>query len=296
MFALPTDPPLTPPVFPLHPTVAGPADGRPIVFLHGMALTRTMWAPQMEALADEFRVISLDLPGHGELAGMRYSLDGACEVVAEAIRLAGGPTILSGSGGTGGSPVGGADESADRSGDLSYRKPVIVGLSMGGYTALEFAHRHPEMTAGLVLASCSAEGRGPLAFPYHAAAWLSARPTVRWLDWLNLLFIRLTVRKPYREPMLLGGSYSAATPEVVQGITTQDWASKLAEYPGPVLILNGQLDLAFRKDEKRWRAAAQHGRLQVIPWAGHLSNMHRPGKFTEAVRGFAEELGSAKSE
>lgn len=47
--------------------VAGPREAFPIVLLHGAAATRKMWVPQMEALSDEFRVIALDLPGHGPL-------------------------------------------------------------------------------------------------------------------------------------------------------------------------------------------------------------------------------------
>jgi pimeloyl-ACP methyl ester carboxylesterase len=215
----------------------------------------------MDALADEFRVISLDLPGHGELAGKRYSLDAACEVVAAAC-----PTGVSGV------------------------PPVVVGLSMGGYTALEFGHRHPELTAGLVLCSCSAEGRGPLAFPYRAVSWLASRRSVGLLDWANLTSMRFTIRRPYLAPMLAAGSFAAAAPDVVREITTQDWTPKVAEYPGPILILNGALDLAFRKDERRWLAAARDGRLAVIPWAGHLSNMHRSGRFTEVVRGFVEDV------
>jgi len=39
--------------------------GLPIVFLHAFPLNRTMWAPQEEALSSQFRVITIDLRGHG---------------------------------------------------------------------------------------------------------------------------------------------------------------------------------------------------------------------------------------
>ena len=40
--------------------------GLPIVFLHAFPLNRTMWAPQEEALCSQFRIITIDLRGHGE--------------------------------------------------------------------------------------------------------------------------------------------------------------------------------------------------------------------------------------
>jgi len=40
--------------------------GLPIVFLHAFPLNRTMWAAQEAALSSEFRVVTVDLRGHGE--------------------------------------------------------------------------------------------------------------------------------------------------------------------------------------------------------------------------------------
>ena len=40
--------------------------GRPIVFLHAFPLNRTMWETQEHALSSQFRVITIDLRGHGE--------------------------------------------------------------------------------------------------------------------------------------------------------------------------------------------------------------------------------------
>ena len=40
--------------------------GRPIVLLHGITLRSDVWAPQFHQLADRYRVIAVDLRGHGE--------------------------------------------------------------------------------------------------------------------------------------------------------------------------------------------------------------------------------------
>src|SRR5574337_507748 len=55
----------------------------PLVFLHAFPLNRTMWADQEHALSSQFRVITIDLRGHGESDAplWRYSLDQAADDV-----------------------------------------------------------------------------------------------------------------------------------------------------------------------------------------------------------------------
>jgi pimeloyl-ACP methyl ester carboxylesterase len=70
----------------------------------------------------------------------------------------------------------------------------------------------------------------------------------------------------------------------------KQFAPRLAVYPGPALLLNGALDLGFRMHERRFLAAAQHGRLEIIPRAFHIANIDQPYAFSSAVRRFAESL------
>ena len=63
---------------------------------------------------------------------------------------------------------------------------------------------------------------------------------------------------------------------------------RLAAYPGPTLILNGELDLPFRLSAREVRAAAQDARSgSGCGGATHLANLDRPAAFSEAVRRFA---------
>ena len=66
--------------------VVGPRDAFPIVLVHGVSWTRKMWMPQMEALSDEFRVIALDLLGHGGLRDQPFRLKAAVKAVMESLR------------------------------------------------------------------------------------------------------------------------------------------------------------------------------------------------------------------
>src|SRR5262245_50699425 len=103
--------------------------GVPVVLVHGLRSSRTMWRAQVEALRATGRdAVAVDLPGHGRRQGERFTLDGAVDAVDDAV----------------------ADVSA-RAG----RPALVVGLSLGGYVAIAHAARRPEHVAGLVAAACS---------------------------------------------------------------------------------------------------------------------------------------------
>ena len=99
-----------------------------------------MWMPQLEALSDEFRVIALDLPGHGALREQPFRLKAAVQAVMESLR----------------------QQTRDRA--------LIVGLSIGGYVAMACAHDHPQKIAGLVLSGCCIDYRGPIGI----LSWLDS--------------------------------------------------------------------------------------------------------------------------
>ena len=103
-------------------------NGRAIVFLHGHPFSRAMWAAQLEALSDEFRVVAPDLPGYGESAPVAATL-----------------------------PMRGfADSVVELLDALSVARATIVGLSMGGLVAMELGLAHPDRGDGLVLAATTA--------------------------------------------------------------------------------------------------------------------------------------------
>ncbi len=80
------------------------------MFFHCAGANRRIWLPQVHRLADAFQVIALDLPGHGALADMPFSLGAAREHVVGVIEAwAGG-------------------------------RALIVGLSLGGYVGVDLAH------------------------------------------------------------------------------------------------------------------------------------------------------------
>ncbi|HUP55699.1 MAG TPA: alpha/beta hydrolase [Methylomirabilota bacterium] len=240
--------------------VEGPADGPAIVFVHGTRLSRAMWRPQMDALRDSYRVIALDLPGHGALAEHPFTIVAAGDQVARVIEdTAGGPA-------------------------------VVVGLSLGGYVAMDLAARRPELVRGLVLSGASTEPVGGLAAPFLALAWAMETFDGPALDALNAWFFRTRFAPAVAEPIIAGGFWSAGGAQALRAIVGKRFAPRLAAYPGPTLILNGEFDPLFRLTVKRFAGAARNGRRVRLRGATHLANLDRPGAFNLAIRRFVEGL------
>lgn len=102
-------------------------DGPPILLHHRFAQTAEMWAPQVEALAPRYRVVTFDMLGHGRSA---VPTAPAAYSVANAVATMAG--LLD---------------------HLGIERAVVGGLSLGGYLALELAVARPERVRALVLAA-----------------------------------------------------------------------------------------------------------------------------------------------
>jgi pimeloyl-ACP methyl ester carboxylesterase len=240
--------------------LSGTKNDHTIVFLHGMRVTRRMWQPQMEALASDFRVIALDLPGHGSLRDEPFELDRAVEHVAQVV-----------------------DQTANG-------RALIVGLSLGGYIAMEFGARCPEKAAGLVIASASVEPRGWYNLPYKLLFAAMAYLPEGWLSELNRALFLAVYGKKRAQPLVAPGFFMHGGAAGIRDVMGREFGSRLAEYPGPVLLLNGAIDLGFRMHEKRFLRIAQQGRLETISRAFHIANIDQPELFSQAVRHFARSL------
>jgi pimeloyl-ACP methyl ester carboxylesterase len=125
----------------IHSSSVG--SGPTIVFVHGWTCDSSSWAAQVPAFAKNHRVITLDLPGHGQSESPKdgkLSMDLFARAV-EAVRAEAGA---------------GAE------------RIVLVGHSMGAPVIRQYAHLYPEHVAGLVAVD------GPLDVRPFAAANLPA--------------------------------------------------------------------------------------------------------------------------
>jgi pimeloyl-ACP methyl ester carboxylesterase len=107
--------------------------GRVVVLLHGFLFSLEIWDELSTHLSKRFRVIAIDLPGHGETDSIGYFH--SMELLAECVK-----SVLN---------------------KLRLRKYVIVGHSMGGYAALAFAELYPDNIKGLCLFHSTALADSP---------------------------------------------------------------------------------------------------------------------------------------
>ncbi|MEU9367675.1 alpha/beta hydrolase [Streptomyces avermitilis] len=122
--------------------------GQPIVLLHGLAGHAGEWDALARCLSSRYRVVAVDQRGHGASERRPQDISRAAyvaDVVAAADRLA-------------------------------LRRPVLVGQSLGGHTAMLTAAAHPGLVRALVLIEAGAGGPNPNG-PVDIGGWLDSWPT-----------------------------------------------------------------------------------------------------------------------
>jgi pimeloyl-ACP methyl ester carboxylesterase len=240
--------------------VAGPVDAPAIVLVHGSVVSRKMWLPQLRGWSGEYRVVAPDLPGHGDLAAARFTLSAAVETVAGAIaRHTGG-------------------------------RALVVGLSLGGWVAIEHAHRHPETISGLVLVGCSRNLTGGLGFYLRAVSGLMRRgmlrqSTERTAEKTRRLFPASL--HDVAEEQMRAGVHSEPLADAFAETAGKKWTELLASVDVPILLVNGERDSMARGGESDFLAALPRARAITIAGAGHACNLDRPEEFDRAVLEFA---------
>ncbi|MGW1536579.1 alpha/beta fold hydrolase [Streptomyces aureus] len=235
-------------------------DAVPMVLVHGTRFSAGQWSVQLAALRYEFPVVAVDLPGHGERAAQPWSLSAATEIIAAAV------------------------DSLDRG------PALVVGHSLGGYAALEFARLNPHRLRGLVLAGASASTRGLSALPYRWIAGLVPRVDADRLTRWNDRLLRRLYSPDVVEATIRSGYAFHTLPAAWGEVLGRFDASAMRHVKAPVLILNGEKDSVFRAGEEDFARAHPNARVELIPRARHLANFDDPEAFTDAVRRFAREL------
>jgi 3-oxoadipate enol-lactonase len=250
----------------LHHRVDGAGD-RVLVLSGSLGSTVEMWAPQIQALSTEFRVVRYDHPGHG-----RSPLP---EPGATADDLADGVLRL-------------LDE-------LRVERFSFCGLSLGGLVGMTLAVRAPQRLERLALCCTAAK----IATPEH---WTERVATVRRgglepiadaiVDrWFTPAVESATVRR-YRAMLV-------ATPpegyarccEVLGAFDARD---RLGSIDVPTLVIAGSDDPVVSLDDAgELERGIRDSRLVVLSPAAHVANVERPDEFNRALLShFAAEVAA----
>ncbi|MEU4686768.1 alpha/beta fold hydrolase [Streptomyces xinghaiensis] len=261
----------------LHYDDSGPADGIPVVLVHGHPFNRTLWAPQTRALtAAGHRVITPDLRGYGD-----------SDVTP-------GKVLLSGF----------ADDIAALLDHLGVGRAVVGGVSMGGQIAMEFHGRHPRRVRALLLSDTSpspetAEGR---RFRNRLADRLLAEGMDGYADEVidkMLASYNVTALPDVAAHVL--GMMRATDPRgaaaALRGRAERpDYRGTLAAAGVPTLVVVGADDVYTPVAEaEAISRLVPHATLSVIDGAGHLPGAEQPERFNAVLLDFLRTRVSARA-
>jgi 3-oxoadipate enol-lactonase len=259
-------------VGPTAPNGQGRAEKPPLVLLHAFPLHSGMWAPQLEHLSSQHRVIAPDLLGFGGSDSpeslFRYTMLGYADLMAGLLD------------------------------HLGLERVVLGGLSMGGYVAFAFLRQYSDRVAALILADTRAEADASEVFDRRTdqqdqvarigttalievllAGLLSDHTKTHRLDLVE------QVRRLMANP---AAGYIGALEAMKH---RPDATEELAKISVPTLVVVGEDDALSPPDVAR----AMHERiagaqLAVLPRAAHLSNLEAADEFNAAVAGFLAQL------
>ncbi len=243
--------------------------GPDLLFIHGWASSRRMWAHLSSSLASAYRCWAIDLPGFGDSdkpAEEWYSISNYTAIVSSFMQAA------------------------------HMRAARIIGHSMGGMIAFDLAASHADQVERLVAINPVVTGRRT-----------SLRPLAHWGPGQRLLHWTLRVSPRVLQPVLRhrlgdrlhhGVKYiRRRTEDFAKSTAGSLWSSgravlghdlspRLAHITAPTLIVVGDQDLTVSHHEGRFAAERVPGARLVVLRAGHLVTDDLPAETLGHVREF----------
>lgn len=247
--------------------------GEPVVLVHGFALDRSLWDPQVAALAAHYRVVRYDLRGYGDSTPPAGPYSHAGDLAA----------LLAA---------------------LDARPAHVVGLSMGGHVALGLALEEPTAVRSLTLVDSTLDGyRMGEAW---AQRWRAVVAAGRGGDlaaakrlWLEHELFATTRAKP---------GVDAPVAAMLERYSGWHWSHKdpvdaparpaierLTSVAVPTLVVVGEHDLPdFQGIARRLAAGIPRARLAVVAHAGHVPSLEAPDAFNEALLAHLGACGAGR--
>jgi pimeloyl-ACP methyl ester carboxylesterase len=245
----------------LHYQDTGPSKNAiPIVFLHGFGASLQTWETWAQALSEDYRVISVDLPGFGltgeDPSGI-YTDQRSVEVLEAFLK------------------------------ELKITKVVLVGNSMGGKFAWQFAARYPNQVAKLVL--ISPDGYASPGIEYGKKPDVPAIADL-YRYFFSKTFLAMNLEPAYANPktlsdalvnryydLMLAPGVRGAILARMQQTVLQDPVPSLASIQVPTLLIWGEKDAFIPiSNSNDYLKVMPNAKRVSLPNIGHLPQEEQP--------------------
>jgi non-heme chloroperoxidase len=250
----------------------GPANGTPVIFLHGYTDSWHSFQSVLPHLPPNIHAFAISQRGHGNsdrpLSG--YAMKDFAGDVADFMK------------------------------QLKISPAIIVGHSMGGLVAQQFVLDYPQLSKALVIVSSAAQFRAS-----EAASGLAAVVNGFNNDPVDSSFVKefqqSTITKPI-DPVYFDTlvAESRKVPSHVwkaalNAIMSVDFTDRLATITQPVLIVWGDEDgICLLKDEETFLQHLPKARLLTYKGIGHALHWEDPARFAKDLLAFAQLHGLVK--
>jgi 3-oxoadipate enol-lactonase len=238
--------------------------GEAVVLLHGGQMDRRMWDFQAKALSSEFRMIRYDLRGFGRSIPIKNAYSHV-------------------------------DDLNDLLTHLKVRKATLVGLSLGGAVAVDFAISYPDRVGGLVLVC---PGLGGFQFQDKANDLRAVVEAARDRKheqaaelWLANPYMAVAMEQPSLRPLLrrwtLENAQCWINNPLLQRRMEPSAAQRLRDVTAPTLIIGGGRDVSdIQKIIQKLGAEIPNASVSLLPTCGHLVPLEAPAEFEKLLLNF----------
>jgi len=262
--------------------------GPPLICLHGGWQDHRSWQSQVDRFADEYRVITVDLRGHGRTGSTesrRYSMDLFADDLDALISM------------------------------LNVDHPILAGISAGGMVVQTFLDRYPDRARGAVIGG-PLQTMPPITLPRGTKQLFSPLPllsgtltavgpkltfktlldSIRMTNGGHWLSLDETVREQSMDAV---ESISATEFQKIFAALYERVAPTLSHVSTPTLVLYGDEEIPLVKRQgERIARTVQTGTAQSISDSGHLVNQDQSKAFNDACStffdGLAPQVGRAE--
>lgn len=268
----------------LNVYVSSAGSGQPLILLHGFMGSTHTWDAHVPALSPYYRVITLDLPGHGATDSpddvAHYSMARCMDILWSVFEY------------------------------LKLDKAHLLGYSMGGRVALSFAASHPERIDTLILESASpgladaAERESRAAADNGLADTIDQDGLDRFVDYWECLplfasqkLLPESVRADLRTQRLKNNPRGLANSLRGMGTGVQPslWDA-LASLDFPTLLIVGELDTKYTDIAKQMVKRLPAAKVALFKGAGHTVHLERPEAFDKRVLEFLRDFSTIASD